>query len=737
MDSADPRGSKRKADYADAPSPASAAPQLPRRIKPLDQVVVNKIAAGEIIVAPVHALKELIENSVDAGSTSIDILVKDGGLKLLQISDNGHGIDENDLPILCERFTTSKLQSFEDLQSIGTYGFRGEALASISHIAHLTITTRTANSPIGLRATYSDSKLITPKPGQPANPKPVHRNKGTQITVEDLFYNVPSRRRAFRSPSEEYAKILDLVGRYAVHCGGVAFSCKKYGDADVGVSTTAGATTTDRIRRIHGNAVANELLPFEVSDDYLGFKAKGMLSNANYHVKKTTLLLFINNRSVDSSSIRKGIESTYAPFLPKGGHPFAYMSLDIEPHRVDVNVHPTKREVNFLHEEEIVQKLCESLQEKLAAVDTSRSYALTQALLPSAKAVPDTSSGQKAAARTASRAEESKQPLVAKPKKTYDYNMVRADTRDRKITTMLQPKSQKEDRTAEGDEYEYDDNRQWISVKYQTIKKLRKAVWDTKHKDLCELFHNHTFVGIVDEQRRLAAVQHGLKLYLIDYAAVAFELFYQIGLSDFSNYGTIRLNPPLALKDILEIAIEDEKKTEGVNPDSNNEFDWEGAYKIVDTLVSRRDLLKEYFSMEITEQGELVSIPLLLKGYMPSLGKLPSFILRLGPNVDWYSELECFDTFLRELALFYVPEILPKVDTSSDSPDNNNEGEGGGGSWRDATALAKRKDELNRAVETILFPTFKRRLIAPPPLLQGVTEIANLRGLYRIFERSC
>ncbi|RPB04249.1 putative DNA mismatch repair protein Mlh1 [Choiromyces venosus 120613-1] len=730
MDSADPRGSKRKADDADTPLPpvSAAAPQLPRRIKPLDQVVVNKIAAGEIIVAPVHALKELIENSVDAGSTSIDVLVKDGGLKLLQISDNGHGIDENDLPILCERFTTSKLQSFEDLQSIGTYGFRGEALASISHIAHLTITTRTASSPTGLRAMYSDSKLIIPKPGQPANPKPVHRNKGTQITVEDLFYNVPSRRRAFRSPSEEYTKILDLVGRYAVHCGGVAFSCKKFGDADVGVSTTAGATITDRTRRIHGNAVANELLPFEVSDDYLGFKAKGMLSNANYHVKKTTLLLFINNRSVDSSPIRKGIESTYAPFLPKGGHPFAYMSLDIEPHRVDVNVHPTKREVNFLHEEEIVRKICESLQEKLAAVDTSRSYALTQTLLPSAKAVPSSSSGQKAAARAASRAEESTQPLVPKPKKAYDYNMVRADTRDRKITTMLQPKSQKEDRgTGEGDEYEYDDNRQWTSVKYQTIKKLRKAVWDTKHKDLCELFHNHTFVGIVDEQRRLAAVQHGLKLYLIDYAAVAFELFYQIGLSDFSNYGTIRLNPPLALKDILEIAIEDEKKrTEDVNSDSNNEFDWDSAYKIVDTLVSRRDLLKEYFSMEITEQGELVGIPLLLKGYMPSLGKLPSFILRLGPNVDWYSELECFDTFLRELALFYVPEILPKE-----------EQEGGEAGWKDVTALAKRKDELNRTVETVLFSTFKKRLIAPPSLLQGVTEIANLRGLYKIFERSC
>lgn len=199
----------------------------PRRIRPLDETVVNKIAAGEIIVAPVNALKELIENCVDAGATSVDIVAKDGGLKLLQITDNGCGINKEDLPILCERHTTSKLKEFEDLQSIGTYGFRGEALASISHVAHLTVTTKTRDSDRAWRAVYADGKLVPAKPGQSADPKPVAGRNGTQLTVEDLFYNMPNRLRAFRSPSDEYQKILDVVGRYAVHCEGVAFSCKK------------------------------------------------------------------------------------------------------------------------------------------------------------------------------------------------------------------------------------------------------------------------------------------------------------------------------------------------------------------------------------------------------------------------------------------------------------------------------------------------------------------------------
>ncbi|KAI5844964.1 hypothetical protein DFP73DRAFT_547669 [Morchella snyderi] len=697
---------------------ASQNIQAPRRIKALDQVVINKIAAGEIIVAPVHALKELIENAVDAGSTLLEIVVKEGGLKLLQITDNGHGINLEDMPILCERFTTSKLKSFEDLNAIGTYGFRGEALASISHIAHLTVTTKTNDSSCAYRAVYSDGKLVPPKPGQSADPKPVAGRQGTQITVEDLFYNTPSRRRAFRSPGEEYSKILDVVGRYAVHCSGVAFSCKKFGDIDSGVSTIATASVIDRIRRIHGSSVANELLQFTTSSKHLGFEATGMISNANYHVKKTTLLLFINHRSVESSAIKKGLENVYATYLPKGGHPFIYLSLEIEPHRVDVNIHPTKREVNFLHEDEIVAKIVGTVEEKLAAVDTSRSYTLTQTLLPGMKPIQSSSSDDTAR-------EIKVNDTKAKRKKEYEYNMVRTDNRDRKITAMFDnPLINKS--TDDSVEYETNHDSTWTMINYTTIHSLRASVRDSAHAELCELFQNHTFVGIIDDNRRLVAVQHGLRLYLVDYAAVSYELFYQIGLSDFANFGRIVLDPPMRVRDILEIAV-DEEKAKGEEGD----FDWESAITTIEQLLlSKRPMLKDYLSLEISEDGNLVSIPLLLKGYMPSLGKLPSFMLRLGPNIDWTSELECFDTLLRELALFYVPEKLPSM---SGDADDGNDVVAAAGNWD----IDARRKELGRVVETAIFPVVRKRLIAPKTLLGAVTEVANLKGLYRIFERSC
>lgn len=708
----------------------------PQRIKALDENVVNKIAAGEIIVAPVNALKELIENAVDAGSTSIEIVVKDGGLKLLQITDNGSGINRDDLHILCERFTTSKLKAFEDLESIGTYGFRGEALASISTVAHLTVTTKTKDSSCAWKALYADGKLVPSKPGQSAEPKPVAGRQGTQITVEDLFYNTPSRRRAFRSASEEYSKILDVVGRYAVHCSGVAFSCKKYGETNLGVSTTAQASVKERIRRVHGSAVASEIISFEVSNKSLGFKSEGMLSNANYHVKKTTLLLFINGRSVESTTIKKAIDATYSTFLPKGGHPFVYLAIDIEPHRVDVNVHPTKREVNFLHEDEIIEKITAAIQEKLAAVDTSRSYTLTQTILPGPQFKPqrptrgvggDNSDQDGIVAQIPVPVGVPGSRTKTQARKPYESDTVRVDARDRKITSMLQPIAKDQAVVEAGDEYEYDDSREWEEVRYTTVKNLRREVRDSVHGGLAELFLNHTYVGLVDETRRLAAVQHGVKLYLVNYAAVSYQLFYQIGLSDFRNFGQIRLDPPILVADLLEIAVqqaEDEDESEArerpidgdVEMNDTGFYDREGAVKSIEKLLyNKREMLRDYFSLEIDE-GRLVTIPLLVKGYRPDLGKLPAFLLALGPNVVWESEIDCFKGFIRQLALFYIP---PPSTSSSPPPTQT--------------------IETSKMLEQVLFPAFRKRLIPPRKLLNqnAIVEIANLKGLYKIFERSC
>ncbi|RFU32859.1 hypothetical protein B7463_g3445, partial [Scytalidium lignicola] len=709
------RGLKRKADDA------AVAAKAPKRIRALDQDVVNKIAAGEIIVAPVHALKELIENSVDAGSTSIEILAKEGGLKLLQITDNGHGINKEDLPILCERFTTSKLKIFEDLTSIGTYGFRGEALASISHIAHLTVTTKTKESNCAWRAHYDGGHLAPAKPGQSADPKPTAGRQGTQIVVEDLFYNVPTRRRAFRSPSEEYNKILDLVGRYAVHCNGVAFSCRKAGEPNTSISTLSSASTLDRIRQIHGSAVASELVEFESADERWGFKAHGWTTNANYHVKRTALLLFINHRSVESSNIRKAIEHMYSIFLPKGGHAFTYISLEIDPQRVDVNVHPTKREVNFLNEDEIIETICNDIREQLASVDTSRTY-MTQSLLPGAP--PVFGSDQEISGNSSS-----KDPR--KTTKPYENNLVRTDAKMRKITSMLLPSDGATKGSTSGPgkgsqqepmDYEYSE-REPVVCRLLTVKELRAEVRDEMHNELTEVFAGHTFVGIVDERRRLAAIQSGVKLFLVDYGLVSCEYFYQVGLTDFGNFGTIRFDPPLKLEELLLLAAEHEKAV--ADPEiPDNDFNVEEAVELVyNQLLERREMLHEYFSLEISEDGDLLSIPLLLKGYTPSLGKLPRFLLRLGPHVDWSSEKECFQSFLRELAIFYAPEQLPPSPGPQSEEEELDE------------VIKVRREQVIRTVEDILFPSFKARLVATKSLVKGVLEVANLKGLYRVFER--
>ncbi|PHH70925.1 hypothetical protein CDD80_5656 [Ophiocordyceps camponoti-rufipedis] len=636
-------------------------PSPPRRIKALALDVINKIAAGEIIVAPVHALKELLENAVDAGSTAVEIMVKDGGLKLLQITDNGCGIQKDDLAILCERHTTSKLSTFEDLTSIGTYGFRGEALASISHIAHLTVTTKTKDSAVAWRAHYLDGTLAAPKPGQPAEPKAVAGRLGTQITVEDLFFSMPLRRRAFRSPADEYNKILDMVGRYAVHCAAVGFTCKKAGDPSTSLSVQPHASTVDRIRHVYGASIANELIDFSTAEDRYGFKAHGLVSNANYHIKKTRLLLFVNHRSVESTHVKKAVEQIYVKYLPKGGHPFVYLSLEIEPARVDVNVHPTKREVHFLNEDEIIQAVCARIDDELAAVDNSRTFT-TQTLLPGAsRPFADDDTPTDGSPRIVT---------VTGKRRRYSNELVRTDTSTRKITTMFppvattptttKPSSTADEPLAAPEKIEYEStDRSPVVCRLRSIKELRSEVRASAHRDLTEKFSSHAFVGIVDERRRLAAMQSGVKLYLVDYGLASYEYFYQLGLTDFGNFGAIRFAPPLSLSNLLTMAAEAENKMLATSNDAHALDIQATVQKVSSQLIERREMLQEYFSLEITPAGDLVSIPLLQKGYTPSLAKLPRFLLHLGPKVVWTDEKACFDSFLRQLAAFYAPEQLP------------------------------------------------------------------------------
>jgi len=684
---------------------------------------------------------------------------------------------KDDLPILCERHTTSKLKDFDDLMSIATYGFRGEALASISHIAHLRVTTKTAGSSCAWQAHYQDGKLIPPKPGQSPDPKPCAGRPGTQITVEDLFYNIPNRRRAFKSPSEEYTKILDVITRYAVHCEHVAFSIKKHGEAGAGFSVAAAATKIDRIKQAHGAALAKELIEFKTENDKWGFTASGYCSNANYSAKRTTILLFINHRSVESSAVKKAVEQAYQLFLPKGGHPFVYLSLEIDPARVDVNVHPTKREVHFLSEDEIIDMVCEEIRERLTQVDTSRTFK-TQTLIPTI--------GHGSISRQESHPDEmdrdvdsptTQQPRTPAPKRPYENNLVRTDSKLRKITSMLPPAltpSHSVDQAANQQDHAapttptlnsvtyHITNRQQVPIRLTSIKALRSRVRDALHSPLTETFASLTYVGLVDPSRRLAAMQSGVNLYLVDYGLISNELFYQIGITDFGNFGAIQLRPadaePLPLKEILLVAAEMEVETDSSMKDLSPTAI---AQKVYNQLYSKREMLKEYFSLEIDDNGNLLTIPLLIKNYMPCMGKLPTFLLRLGPFVNWTDETDCFRTFLIELAGFYVPEKLPRqkqqvnagkakekeplpakgVDDDVAMAMADVQGEqqppskDKGPEDDEDPYIARRRHEIEYALEHVLFPAFRSRLLATQGMLQGVVEIANLKGLYRVFER--
>jgi DNA mismatch repair protein MLH1 len=225
-----------------------------------------------------------------------------------------------------------------------------------------------------------------------------------------------------------------------------------------------------------------------------------------------------------------------------------------------------------------------------------------------------------------------------------------------------------------------------------------------------------------------------VKLYLVDYGCVTNEYLYQLGLTDFGNFGHLRLDPVLSLDELLEVGAAYEQSVAGPEGDF---VDWqEVIQKIKKQLVDRRAMLAEYFSLEISAEGELLALPMLVKGYVPSMAKLPQLLLRLGPFVDWTDEKNCFHTFLREISSWYTPESLPPPPAAQ--PPQVGDGDtmmvGLDDESEDPDIIARRL-QVNRAVENIFFPAFKARLVATSGLLKAVVEVANLKGLYRVFER--
>ncbi|KAH0789576.1 MLH1-like protein 1 [Histomonas meleagridis] len=325
------------------------------KILKLDDDVIQRIAAGEVIHQPLNVVKELLENAIDAGSDSITIKVQNGGYTLISVADNGCGIRESELPLACRRHTTSKLRDFSDLSKIQTFGFRGEALFSMTCCSHLSIITKTENSETGFIAHYLDGELSEPI-------EQIHATDGTVIEVRDLFYNNSIRLNSHPKNSVEVKKIAQMIRCYAIVYPYIAFGFSSNGKELV--KTYGNSTFENVIRNLY--CIEDEGAFFSVS---FGIDSKvdveAFLSHPGNARAPNTSAIFINGRLVSCKQIKRGLELVYNDVLAKGLHGFFFIVLNLPSNEVDVNIHPSKKEVRFLNEKEIVDSICKRVKEEL------------------------------------------------------------------------------------------------------------------------------------------------------------------------------------------------------------------------------------------------------------------------------------------------------------------------------------------------------------------------------------
>lgn len=310
-------------------------------IKVLDESVSNMIAAGEVVENPASMIKELLENSLDAGSKNIKIDVKNGGKHVI-ISDDGKGMSQEDLLMSVERHATSKIRKKEDLYNLFTYGFRGEALSSIAAVSKMILSSKDEDSSVGSTVNVSGGKIT--------GLKEVQRNRGTTIEIKDLFFNTPARLKFLRKATTEYMNIKDIVIQEALGNADVAITLIL--DDKVSIKTT-GNGLDNAVVEIFGNNVLKNCKKFS-----MGYLGNGSL----YRSTKDSIFTFVNGRMVKSKLIENAVIDGYYTKLMKGKYPFAIIFLEIDPQEVDVNVHPSKKIVKFSDEKFIYEKILREIE---------------------------------------------------------------------------------------------------------------------------------------------------------------------------------------------------------------------------------------------------------------------------------------------------------------------------------------------------------------------------------------
>ena len=340
------------------------------RIKLLSPRLANQIAAGEVVERPSSVIKELLENSLDAGATRLDIDVEDGGIKLMRVRDNGSGIDQEDLPLALSRHATSKIYELDDLEAVATLGFRGEALASISSVARLALITSTNDNSLGWQVVAEGRDMQT-------EVSPAPHPRGTTVEVRDLFFNTPARRKFLRTEKTEYTHLEDVVKRLALSRFDVAFNLRHNNRAIY--AWRAGDSQLEQERRVAqvcGPAFMENAVHIEMERN--GLRLWGWVALPTFSRSQADLQhFFVNGRCIRDKLVSHAVRQAYQDVLYHGRHPAFVLYLELDPATVDVNVHPTKHEVRFRDNRSVHDFIYSSLHRALAQVKPEDSLKTT------------------------------------------------------------------------------------------------------------------------------------------------------------------------------------------------------------------------------------------------------------------------------------------------------------------------------------------------------------------------
>jgi DNA mismatch repair protein MutL len=343
---------------------------LIKKINLLDEYTINKIAAGEVVERPSSVVKELVENSIDAGSTKITIEIQDGGKKFMRITDNGHGIPSDQVEKSFLRHATSKILKIDDLYSLNSLGFRGEALASIASVSKIDLITRTGDEKIGTKLSLEGGNIISKEP--------VGSAVGTTIIVKDLFFNTPARKKFLKSTNSETISITDVVNKLAI--GNYNIQFKYINNNKIMLTTPGDNNLQNTIRSIYGKDIYNNLIPLSIRSKNLNLD--GFIGNNSiYRNNKTLQHVYVNGRYVKSKLILGAIYEAYKGILPINKHAICFLSLKIDPKKIDVNIHPTKLEIKFEEDQKLFNYIKDEINKALLSSTLIPKYERTYSSL--------------------------------------------------------------------------------------------------------------------------------------------------------------------------------------------------------------------------------------------------------------------------------------------------------------------------------------------------------------------